>query len=101
MAQNYAATEVVAGKVRRTRTGLVVGSGGFTDQEYDVGEGGQTAFVVSAGFESGTKMDVWVNGIMMREGVGHDYTRNAATDTVTTTFTVPKDSYVRVRVYTI
>jgi DNA gyrase/topoisomerase IV subunit B len=72
----------------------------ITDQDYDVtNPSGQTDFVTTYDFENSNYIDVFVNGIKQREGGGHDYTRNAATNTITFTYTIPQNAWVQIRIY--
>lgn len=59
---------------------------------------GQTDFVVGT-ITSTQKIDVYVNGRMMREGGSYDFLRNVGTSKIIFNYTVPADAWIRVRVY--
>lgn len=45
------------------------------------------------------KIDVWVNGLMQREGATHDFTRNTSLNRIVFNYTVPQNAWVRVRIF--
>lgn len=95
MATNYALIDPATGKIKNSG----VPSGAiFSDQDYDVG-GDTTVFTTTGDITASNKVDVFHNGIMMREGGGHDYTRDAGTDQITFNFTVKNGAWVRIRIY--
>lgn len=71
----------------------------WTDQNYDVGGGGQVNFTVSAVFDGTTKIDVWVNGVKNREGATNDFQRNTSLNRIEFNFTVPQNAWVLIRVF--
>ena len=70
----------------------------YTDQFY-TGDNSTTVFTFSAGFTSENKIDVMYNGQLLEEGGSWDYTRNAATNQITTLFTPQTGTRLRVRVF--
>jgi len=87
---------------RYVNTGVPVGGGGgggFTDEDFDVGGGGQTLFQLAADIDGSQTIDVFINGRLQREGGSFDYTRDATNDRINTTFTVPENAWVRVRIH--
>lgn len=82
-----------------TKKRTLVSAGGFTDNDFDVGGGGQTTFTIPGGLTVQTKVDVLRNGQLMREGASRDYQRNTGTGQIIFTYTVPQNSWIRVRVY--
>lgn len=97
MALNIAIIDTASGKVKNS--GFAFTSGGFADQDFDVGVGGQTTFTATATITSTKQIDVWSNGVLMREGASNDYTRNTGTNQIVFNFTVPQNSWVRIRIY--
>ena len=75
------------------------GGASHVDQDYDVSSGGQTAFVTTNSFLAGTLIDVFRNGMLMREGSSQDYQRNAGTSTITFNYTVDNNAWVRIRIW--
>ena len=94
MADRYLLVDDVTN--RQKRGGAV---GGFTDQDFDVGGGGQTTFLSGTSFSGGTKIDVIRNGTLMREGGSFDYTRNTGTSQIIFNYTVLQNAWVRIRIY--
>lgn len=96
MSLNYLLVDTTTGKRQK---GSVAGAGftAITDQDYDVGGGGQSAFVTTAPFTSLSTIDVWRGGQLMREG--QDWTRTPGTSTITFAYTVPQNAWVRIRIY--
>jgi hypothetical protein len=97
MAINIATIDTASGKVKNS--GFAFTSGGFADQEFDVGIGGQTTFTATATITSTKQIDVFYNGVLMREGAGNDYTRNTGTNQIIFNFTTKQGSWVRIRIY--
>jgi hypothetical protein len=93
MADFLLVVDSVTGK-RKART-----SGSFTDYDFDVGIGGQTVFSVGEDVTAGTKLDMFWNGRLLREGGSYDYTRDNTADTLTSLVTIPQNAWVRIRVY--
>jgi len=75
------------------------GGGGFVDEHFDVGPGGQSNFTVAQAFTEQSKIDVWRNGIKQREGSGNSWQRNTSLNRIEFTSTVPENAHVEVRVY--
>ena len=71
----------------------------YNAYDYEVGAGGQTDFVVPESLV-GQTVDVFVNGILQRQGASYDYTVEG-TDTIQFKFTVAEDAWVSVRVFKI
>jgi len=71
----------------------------FSEDDFDVGAGGQTDFTSSYDITSTNKVDVYLNGRLEREGASNDYTRDAALNKIIFNFTIPENAWVRVRVY--
>lgn len=101
MAQKIVVYDTSTREMVATTTTIDAIGGGFTDVDFDVSAGGQTVFSVAgtADITASNKVDVFVNGRLSREGASYDFTRNASNDTITTSYTVPQDTWVRVRVY--
>ena len=95
MALNYALIETANGKIKNS--GVAAGAT-FSDQDYDV-VGDQTVFTTTGDITASNKVDVFHNGILMREGGSNDYSRNAGSDQITFTFTVKAGAWVRIRIY--
>lgn len=98
MAQKLAIWDDSLGRIRISQT-ILSQVLSFTDYDFDVGSGGATVFNLGVTFST-QKLDVYINGRLAREGSGNDFTRNGAGQTITTTFTVPQNGWVRVRLYT-
>lgn len=97
MATRYLVINDVTGT--RAAGGPVGSSGGFSDQDYDVGGGGRTTFTTAASFTSGSVIDVFRNGVLVREGALNEYTRNAGTSQIIFNYTVGQNGWVRIRIY--
>ena len=69
------------------------------DQDYDVGVGGQSEFVVTAPITIGAKIDVFVNGQKKREGASYDYTRDVGNNKIIFGATIPQNAWVQIRVW--
>lgn len=82
-----------------TKKRVLVSAGGYIDNDFDVGGGGLTTFTIPGGLTVQTKVDVLRNGQMMREGATKDYQRNADTGQIIFNYTVPQNSWIRVRVF--
>lgn len=70
--------------------------------DFDVAsDEGQTQFEIAPGFMTGSSyVEVLVNGRgEMREGAEHDFERDAGNNLITFNYTVPKQAWVRVKVY--
>ena len=64
----------------------------------EVGAGGQSVFTVAESLIDRT-IDIFVNGILQREGASNDYTvTNASGGEITFTYTVPENAWVSIRV---
>lgn len=96
VAQHYLLVDSQTGK--RSKGSQVV-AGGFVDQSFDVGVGGQAQFVVTQAFTSGSKIDVFTNGVLMREGATFDFQRNTGANRIDFNRTLPQSYWVMVRVY--
>ncbi len=70
-----------------------------TDEDFDVGGGGQANFTIAAVFGALTKIDITVNGMGVREGATHDYQRNVSLNRIEFNYTVPQNAWIRVRLY--
>ena len=87
----------------RIFTGSVWGSlyfnTAYIEKRFSVGVGGQAAFVCSPQIDilSGSRVDVYRNGLLQVPGPSADYELNDATDTVTFTYTLPQYAEVYVR----
>lgn len=95
MALNYALIDTVSGKLKNS--GVAPGTP-FSDQDYDVASD-MTTFTATGDITASNKVDVFHNGLLMREGASNDFTRNAATDQITFNFTVKTGAWVRIRIY--
>lgn len=71
----------------------------YNAYNYEVGPGGQTDFVVPESLV-GQTVDVFVNGILQRQGASYDYIVSG-TDTIQFSFTIPENAWVSVRVFKI
>lgn len=70
----------------------------WIDQDFEVSSpSGQTDFVTSFDLTSDNKMDVFIDGILTRDTL--EYTRNDSLNTVSFTYAVPENSWVRIRIY--
>jgi|GEM_PF-5412599 len=96
MALRYLLVEDTTGV--KSRGAAAGGSSIFTDTDFTVGAGGQTAFVAST-FLVGSKIDVYRNGVLVREGSTNDWQRNAGTSTITFNYSVLQNAWVKVRVW--
>lgn len=73
---------------------------GSLDNHFDVGASGQAQFVCTQGTVGvSTKIDVFRNGVLMREGASHDWQRNTDENAIDFNYTVPENSWVLVRIY--
>lgn len=95
MALRYLIVDDATGKKSR---GSAVGTSAV-DQSFDVGVGGQAQFTVSQAFTAQSKIDVFVNGVLKREGASYDYQRTLPQNRIDFTFTVPQFSWVMIRVF--
>jgi len=68
------------------------------DQDFDVATP-TSNFIVTQTFAAGTKLDVWVNGVLMREGVAYSYQRNVPSNRIDFTSPIQTNAWLRVRVY--
>jgi hypothetical protein len=73
----------------------------FANYDYTVGTGGQMQFVVASGVISpGNNVDVYWNGILMREGVTpNGFVRNSGANRIDMTQTIPEGAWVKIRVW--
>jgi hypothetical protein len=72
----------------------------YDTEDFVSGAGGQTDFTLSSiDLVTSSKVDVWVNGRITREGGSNDWTRVTSTDKIIFNYTVDEDAWVRVRVY--
>ncbi len=72
----------------------------WEDEDFDVSSpSGQTVFAVTEDFSATQKLDIYVNGILQREGISYDYVRNATLNEITFNYTVPQNSWVLARVH--
>jgi hypothetical protein len=85
--------------VYNTDTGRYQTSLLYVDEDFDVGGGGQQDFAVAEAFTADSKIDIWVNGILKREGGSIDYTRNVGTQEIQFTSVLAQFAWVRIRVY--
>lgn len=68
-----------------------------TTEDFDVTlTNGQTVFQLATDITSANNLDVYVNGRLARYGASYDYQRDDTTNQITFTYTVIKDSWVRV-----
>jgi hypothetical protein len=76
--------------------------GVHVDQEFDVGASPQEAFIVTQNFTAESQIDVFLNGVLLREGSGDGvrvgYTRYPIANEIFLSTPV-KYSWVRIRVY--
>lgn len=70
-----------------------------TDEDFDVGVGGQSIFTTANAFTVDTKIEVQINGIHYFEGAGRDWQRTVATSRITFNFTVPQYAHVQIRLW--
>lgn len=99
MANYYLVVDSVTGRTSRGGQSVSGSFDGFFDQEFDVGVGGQTQFVVTQTFTADSKIDVYVGGVLKREGASYDFQRNVGANRIDFNFTVPQTYWVRVRVF--
>jgi len=72
----------------------------INDNHFDVGVGGQTQFTCSLGLvTSNNRIEIWNNGVMVREGASHDWQRNVGQNAIDFNYTVPENAWVLVRLY--
>jgi len=70
----------------------------FSDDEFDVGMGGQTDFVLTNGtVQSGNKIDVHWNGQLIRSS---NFTRNTGLNKIIFSTPFPEGAWIHVRSYT-
>lgn len=98
MAYEVLGVDTLTGKYKRTGISTSGLGGGFTDEDFDTGAG-FTNLTLATNIEVGTKLDVWVDGRMMREGATEDFIRDAALDKITFSITIPENAWVKVRIY--
>jgi hypothetical protein len=97
MADRYVVVDDTTGKYKR---GGAVGGGGsasYSDEDFDVGGGGQTNFTTSGTVGALTKIDVYINGVLKREGSTQDWQRNTGLNRIEFNFTVLANAWVRIR----
>lgn len=99
MAQKIVVFDDTTGKTSASTTTIGAVGGGFTDNDFDVGVGGQSLFLIASGFTAGQKIDVWVNGRKQREGATYDFVRNVGPKTITLNYTIPQNAWVSIRIY--
>lgn len=80
------------------RVALPYPSGSWTDYDTDT-VGSVSNITVGATLTSSTKIDVYRNGQMLREGVSHDFVRNTSLNRVEFSSPVYPGSWIRVRVF--
>ena len=97
MADKQLLVDDVTGKFKKggTPSGLAP-----EDQEFDVGVGGQSQFVLSNTFDAGTTIDVYI-GLRgpHREGATDDFQRNVPSNRIDFNYTVPEGAYVMIRLW--
>lgn len=73
---------------------------GETFDDFDVtNPAGQTQFVCSTGTVNAVnKIEVWQNGIYLREGASYDWERNESQNAIDFNYTVPQNAWVRVKI---
>lgn len=71
-----------------TKTTDDISGGPPTIENYDAEGGGQTMFQLASDITLTTKMLVYRNGELMREGGSYDWTRDAVNDQITFNYTL-------------
>lgn len=98
MADRYLIIDDVTGRQKRGGAAGIIASEPV-DQDFDIGAGGVTQVVLSSAITSLQKIDVFVNGMMEREGATYDWQKDVANTKITFNYTVPQNAWVRVRRY--
>lgn len=85
---------------RKQRGAAASGITLFQTTDFTVGGGGQSTFGTLTGtFTAGSLIEVFRNGILMREGAGFDFQRNVGAQTIVFNYTVLQNAWVRVNLY--
>jgi hypothetical protein len=71
-----------------------------TEEQFDVASGpGITEVTLAATFSGGTKIEVYVNGNLQREGASHSWQRSVGPKKILFNYTVPQSAWILVRLY--
>lgn len=97
MALRYLLIDDTTGKHKR---GSAFGSlAAPVDEDFDVGGGGVTEVTLANTITAPQKIDVLVNGQILREGASYDWQRDVILNKITFNYTVPQNAWIRVREY--
>jgi hypothetical protein len=69
-----------------------------TEENFDVGIGGVTSVTTANTFTALTKIEVLINGLLVREGSGNSWTRTVG-NTISFTETIPENAWILVKLY--
>jgi hypothetical protein len=73
-------------------------TGGFTDEDFDIIA--PTNFLpLTEDITLTQKIDIWVNGVLLREGSSYSWERNIDDNEINFNSTIPENAWVRVRVF--
>jgi len=102
MAQKIMVYDTTLGTEAISATDLSsIGGGGSSYLETSISASdGQTVFTSSHDITADNKVQVLIGGLDLEEGSSSDWTRNATNNTITTNYSIPLGTKVRIRVYT-
>lgn len=69
------------------------------DEQFDIGVGGVVELTSANAFTAQTKIDVFHNGQLIREGAPHSWTRDVATQKILFNYTIPQNAWVMFRLW--
>jgi hypothetical protein len=69
------------------------------DEDFDIGIGGADEVQLVTPISPTNKIDVYVNGKLLREGASFDFVRNHDDEKIEFNYTIPQNAWVRVRIY--
>jgi len=96
VALRYLQIEDTTGKTVRGPASV---SASWTDEQFDVGVGGVTTVSLASTITGITKLDVYVNGVLRREGAGNTWVRNVTPARIDFAENIPQTAWVLVRVW--
>ena len=83
---------------RKKQGPLLTSLSGGTNEDFDIASPSTQVSPVTV-FTTISKIDVWVNGQMQREGASFDFQRDATLNKINFTYSVPASAWVRVRLF--
>jgi len=96
VALRYLQIEDTTGRVQRGPASV---SASWTDEQFSVGGGGVATVSLASTITGITKIDVYVNGVLRREGAGNTWVRNVTPARIDFAETIPQNAWILVRVW--